>query len=478
MRKIGILCTSIFHYIHFKGLGEELTKYGFKVIFVNCSTNDISKENNLTNFLKANNIPHCSYRDIFINKLIFEVILAPYFLHHMKLIELQNKLYKFPIIKVRLMYGYAKDYWNYAEWNSEFDLILSYGDYSKKRLTPYSTVVNIGHPRIKSKYNENLIDINGRTFTNSKNKKKLLYCPTWTDISSINEFVLNIERFTSVYQVIIKLHHGNDKLLVKELNQYSDVYIFGEETDLFDLLSKSDVVLTDYSGAIFDAMLFRKPIVLFDTLSEGMLHTYDKDKAIKTKNNSVEMEYLFIEKFQNSLDVQMRSILPHSSNIYEILQLLKDVHLTESIPYKDLISDLYSFEDEFASKRGAEAINQILKRENKMNENEEDTLIQSNTERIISFLDNNKNNSIAIWGTGALGETLFELLIKFNFDINCFYDIDKNKQGQTIFGKKIVKPQFKDKVIITVTTKYDDVRNQLASKSLVEGEDYVFLNKI
>ena len=44
--------------------------------------------------------------------------------------------------------------------------------------------------------------------------------------------------------------------------------VFDEKTDILPLLKVSDIVLSDNSGAIFDALLADKPIVLFESGGE------------------------------------------------------------------------------------------------------------------------------------------------------------------------------------------------------------------
>src|SRR5690606_29329907 len=151
-----------------------------------------------------------------------------------------------------------------------FDLVLTYGDYAAKRLKKYTSVENIGHPRQRQKYKRWIIDLKGQKISKNsfENDKVLLYCPTWADLSSLRLFMANVTKLSKDYKVLVKLHHGQvlsgDSPLWSSLFNIENVYLFDEYTDLFDLLQFADIVLSDYSGAIFDAMLFKVPIVLLD----------------------------------------------------------------------------------------------------------------------------------------------------------------------------------------------------------------------
>ncbi|MFI3245856.1 MAG: CDP-glycerol glycerophosphotransferase family protein [Ferrimonas sp.] len=160
--------------------------------------------------------------------------------------------------KIAMMqYGLAKENHNYGTWRSFADVIFSYGDYSKEKLSYFAPSFNVGHP--------NAIYLNDEEKKSLKinmpldlTKKTILYSPTWGDLSSFELFFSEIEYLGAEYNVILKLHHNT---MVPDFIHGANV-INATDKSLCDLIQISDLVISDYSGAIFDAMFFHKPIVL------------------------------------------------------------------------------------------------------------------------------------------------------------------------------------------------------------------------
>lgn len=469
MKRVGIACTTIFHYIHFQQIAEELTYKGFLVKFIIYTPRYVkNRYSRLQNFFEEKSVQFCSFEELFDHKVQFDVILAPYFLPGFQLLNSNIK-------KVRCLYGYAKDCWNYAEWNKGFDLILSYGPYAEKRLSHYTHVVNIGHPRIRNEYKEVLVDIKGDIFEKTKESKPvLLYSPTWANLSSLEAFVENIESFQGDFVTIVKLHHGNvlsdNTSIWRSLKDSKDLYLFDERTDLFDLLYHTDVVLSDYSGAIFDAMLFRKPIILIDTLQKNIMDTgkinlYNMQNIALYRNDS---------KLNNklSLDIAVRQILPHAYDTDVIKKLIKDALLEKNIPYEKLLSELYSFEDDQASKRAASSIENLLQTGVYKKNLEEDYYV-IDTERILLFIQQNKEEEISIWGAGHLGQIIYFWLRGKGIKINRIYDSDQKKNGKKIHDLIIEFPKLKGKILTTVASHQVEIKEKLIKNGLREDIDFI-----
>ena len=123
-------------------------------------------------------------------------------------------------------------------------------------------------------------------------KKIILYAPTWkgaggdvehaqNDIARYDEFCdyLNHHIDTSVYQILIKPHPAVYKLLSQE-ERASGKYI-SQCVDTDELLSITDILISDYSSLFFDFLLTDRPILFYipdiDTYREqrGMYFTLD-----------------------------------------------------------------------------------------------------------------------------------------------------------------------------------------------------------
>ncbi|MBU8881192.1 CDP-glycerol glycerophosphotransferase family protein [Bacillus sp. FJAT-29790] len=469
MKKIGVACTTIFHYVHFKWIAKELSSNGFSVVYIIYTPRHVNERfERLEKFFRDNGIKYCSFEDLFNGKASYDIILAPYFLPGFQLLNPHIK-------KVRGLYGYAKDRWNYAEWNEGFDLVLSYGRYAEQRLSRYGRVVNIGHPRKRAAYAERLIDIHGKVFEKTnKSKPVLVYCPTWANLSSLNTFAQYIEDFRNKFNIIVKLHHGNvlsdHASTWQSIINTKELFLFDEQTDLFDLLYHADAVLSDHSGAIFDAMLFRKPIILIDIIDENINNT-----GLANLNNMQNVALYNREKksFEElSLDIAVRQILPHAQKSKDLILLINNTLEAKGIPYEELLSELYSFEDNQAPKRAVQAINELLDlpvdREKK---NESYFIIDSN--KIIEFIEKNKHEHVSIWGAGEMGQIIYAWLKGQGYSIDRIYDVDNNKHGKVIDEIIIESPKIIGKTIITVASHQQEIINTLKNSGLKEGFDYI-----
>lgn len=169
---------------------------------------------------------------------------------------------------VCLQYGLAKERHNYGEWRSLADLNLMYGEYSAQFTEHFTPSFSVGNPRFDSLENYSADDITA--FKNKlaldKHKPTLLYLPTWGQLGSFGRLIEELGRLKDKYNIIIKMHHNNDQRLANWAQTAKSVGIrwnFEGDIDSLTLLLASDVVVSDFSGAIFDALYVEKPIVLY-----------------------------------------------------------------------------------------------------------------------------------------------------------------------------------------------------------------------
>lgn len=166
---------------------------------------------------------------------------------------------------VMIQYGYAKEPHNYGAWRSLADLCLTYGDYATKKISYFCTAISVGNPRYDSWIVPEKILACKRKYSGKlyPKLKTILYVPTWGDLSSIDRFLDSILNLSENYNVILKLHHNTDLLENTRKNKINErVNCYGANDDLIELINIADVVISDYSGAIFDAVYFNKPIIL------------------------------------------------------------------------------------------------------------------------------------------------------------------------------------------------------------------------
>ena len=176
---------------------------------------------------------------------------------------------------VMLQYGYAKEPYNYGEWRALASLCLTYGEYALEKIAPICPTVVTGNPRYdlwqEKKFHEQSM-LKYKTYL-AFNKKTILYIPTWGELSSFDAYINAIEKLSTTHNVLVKLHHNTDYLELDRVKNIKNKKIsyFGGNDDILELLSVSDIVISDYSGAIFDAIYCHKKIVLLDLLDKTIL---------------------------------------------------------------------------------------------------------------------------------------------------------------------------------------------------------------
>ncbi|OOV76427.1 MULTISPECIES: CDP-glycerol glycerophosphotransferase family protein [Mammaliicoccus] len=104
-------------------------------------------------------------------------------------------------------------------------------------------------------------------FTNVKNKKYILFCPTWRKEKRQNLSSINLKKLLGFlpdeYEIIVKLHPNEAHLRGKYSNLDKRIHcFFNEFVDIQELYLISDSMLTDYSSTIFDYAHLNKPIIL------------------------------------------------------------------------------------------------------------------------------------------------------------------------------------------------------------------------
>lgn len=155
---------------------------------------------------------------------------------------------------IALQYGLAKEYYNYGLWRSRADLNLMYGNYSANVISGHALAKAVGNPRFDG-YKPRQIGGNGA-----------LYIPTYGDLSTLGKFSDLIKKTKENFNIKVKLHHASefaDKEIIDNLKLDPRVEILDGYRDALDDISAADMVISDYSGSIFDAVALRRPVTLF-----------------------------------------------------------------------------------------------------------------------------------------------------------------------------------------------------------------------
>lgn len=168
-----------------------------------------------------------------------------------------------------LQYGYAKESHNYGAWRAFGDLCLTFGPYASRKIEPFCHSAAVGNPRYEDwndpSFHSRAKERHARGL--DPDRKTILYAPTWGPLSSYDAFADAVAVLTSEFNVILKIHHITQRegAAVTDRIRRKFPRLAAADDDIVELLSVADVMISDYSGAIFDAVYCRTPIVLLDT---------------------------------------------------------------------------------------------------------------------------------------------------------------------------------------------------------------------
>lgn len=285
---------------------------------------------------------------------------------------------------VRVLYSNVKAPWNFGLWNSFFDLVLSHGDYSQKFLTTYGNSIITGNARFDDWFLNNVDEKELNNIKKNLNtyKKTILYLPTHGELSSLPFLVEALNSISLKYNVILKFHHDTylyEKELVNIYQENPRIILKSDKDDILPLLKVADFVISDNSGAIFDAVLADKPVILinfldrifFDDFKESLYYIRNgRLLGAVTSENSLEQiikqpdeeigpviqisckNYLLKERFKQQ--VQEKEVIKAISLALEKEKKFK-------LARKKIRNFVFSYNDGKCGKRAADKILELLK---------------------------------------------------------------------------------------------------------------------
>lgn len=373
---IGFLIEYPFHYYIYKNIYPHLLESEFIIDAVWMRRNVKNWDKLLENFAKFLNNQKVRFR-------VFHGDLDPetFFKNYKILVSNTNK----PVLdlpcnqnkrKVRVMYGHSKDLWNFGPWSRIFDLALVYGPYSHKYVSNYTQSVIVGNARFdgwfKGEIDKNIpADLKKQL---DPRKKTILYLPTHGNLCSLEFITAAIPELLVNYNFIIKPHQLTLYADPERLDKFRDsiandpnnqcIIWVDDFTDLVDLLAVSDVVISDNSGAIFDAVLTDKPIVLLDNLGDQFFEKEIWNVEKRSKDvwdiplsypGSIEQQIRHDKQMQIGENVSDAQKLPDAI-VRALSGIERETGRRQHI--KDLI---FSYRDGSSGQRSARAIRSLIK---------------------------------------------------------------------------------------------------------------------
>lgn len=161
------------------------------------------------------------------------------------------------------------------ERTKKWDILISPNEYTseimKRAYQLNIPIKTIGYPR-----NDQLVNVDKEKiekvkeyFNIPKDKKVILYAPTWREDDDKKEsyrLKFNVNKFYKTlknkYVILLRLHYFDAKRM--QLKDYSDFIINATYyNDIGDLYNIADILITDYSSVMFDFSITKKPMIFY-----------------------------------------------------------------------------------------------------------------------------------------------------------------------------------------------------------------------
>lgn len=242
---------------------------------------------------------------------------------------------------------------NFYSQSRRWDFLSSPNEYSSRifrRAFKFDKkMLEYGYPRndiLYKKNNKKDIDKLKEKMNIPKDKKVVLYAPTWRDDDYFSkgkynfELQLNLEdmqkKLGGDYIVLLRMHYFiANKINLSPFTGFA--YDFSSYDDIAELYLVSDILITDYSSVFFDYANLKRPILFY---------TYDLEKY----RNQLRGFYLNIEK-------DLPGPLLYTSD--EVIDAIIRIDQVEE-EYKDRYDDFYNkfcmWDDGRATERTVKAV--------------------------------------------------------------------------------------------------------------------------
>ncbi len=377
-KKTAIVILNYIQYVNVKPAMDELKKRGIKVdVYCPVVENQNGFEdmfNKTVEFLTKDG--YKVYRSV--NNNTYKVLLEPYPCMDIK--ATYRIRYRYGTISAKPKITYIPE--NYLK----YDTILCSGSYDSNYLSVYSDTSLVGN----TKY------INFKRTKHNHNKKVLLYLPTYGSDSSLDEISTELNKLRKDFYVIAKIHHGttflhDEKERIDKIKENVDEF-YDCFKDLSDLLSYADVVLTDNSGSIFEAMYVHVPVAVFckdineDKLGDFNTTQYELYKEGILPYTNLGSELLSILKSALSIKISEKQIRWAKDNLHYSSKPQKEfADVVEKYLYEKFDKRNYIFHKIFANKY-YEILNENY---NLKNENREIQIYKDEINRLNNIIDDN-----------------------------------------------------------------------------------------
>ncbi len=265
------------------------------------------------------------------------------------------------IKKVGMTYGIAKELTLLRPTRSMYDVILAYGERDKRLFELMTKSIAIGNPRADAFYlgeKHTTPDISAINTFIAGDKPSILYVPTHGDLSSLSAMTETIASLASRYKIIVKPHYytlREETALVEKYKDIPQVLVVDDTVDTFDAIAAVDVVLSDNSSVIFDAMQAGKHIIVCDFLSSYFLDTLHKNLRFSkrgligasTYSKSIEQEIK---------DNDLVAVIKKPEELETLLKDIGAIGTKYTTKQAEIVRDNFAYTDGHSADRAVEII--------------------------------------------------------------------------------------------------------------------------
>jgi len=299
---------SKFYRDHFVDLILNLKKLGQNnIILITSDKDDVA-------FFKG--ILTCYYiKNYFILSIFFKILNCKFMI--MTLTDIGNHFAKSKLCKYYVYFFHAiasthKIYTHSAFKN--YDIILSNGEYQTKELTLAEQKFNFPKKEIVNSGYFFLDNIKRKANLKSKEKRHILFAPSWNYNKSnlFDDYCIEIvsSLLSENFTLTLRPHSEHYTRSKKTINKIKDLFLNNENFFLdksysnLKSLEKSEILITDNSSIVFEFILiFERPIIYIDY--KDKVHNVSIDK-ISIKSIDDELK----ENFGNILNISDLKKLP------------------------------------------------------------------------------------------------------------------------------------------------------------------------
>jgi len=158
-----------------------------------------------------------------------------------------------------------------------YDAVIVSGKYQELQIRQLERMRNIAKKDIRIfglPYLDELKKRKDNVVLKNSHKKTVIIAPSWGPNSLLNKFGEKLidSLLNSEYHIILRPHPQSYKSETDLIKRFMDRYPdhgkieWNNDLDNFEVLNKSDILISDFSGVMFDfALIFNRPVIYTDT---------------------------------------------------------------------------------------------------------------------------------------------------------------------------------------------------------------------